>query len=99
MTDAATDKIHYLGGFVDWDNTSRRANNGLVCTGVTPSKFGKYLKKLLAVAEEKESPYIFLNAWNEWAEGPYLEPDKANGYGYLNAIKDALSFENGEKHD
>ena len=33
---------------------------------------------------------IFIVAWNEWAEGSMLEPDKINGYGYLNAIKEAL---------
>ena len=33
---------------------------------------------------------LFMYAWNEWAEGGFLEPDEVNGYGYLNAIKEAL---------
>ena len=75
---------------MDWDNTSRRAKNGLVCIGVTPEKFSSYLEKLLNIAEKKNSSFIFLNAWNEWAEGTYLEPDEKNFYGFLEAVKKAV---------
>lgn len=88
--ETVSDKSHYLGAFVDWDNTSRRAKNGLVCIGVTPEKFSSYLEKLLNIAEKKNSSFIFLNAWNEWAEGTYLEPDEKNFYGFLEAVKKAV---------
>ena len=35
--------------------------------------------------------YILINAWNEWAEGTYLEPDTVNKYTYLEAIKSVAS--------
>lgn len=37
---------------------------------------------------------IFMYAWNEWAEGGYLEPDEENGYGYLEAVYEALKNTN-----
>ena len=78
--------------FVDWDNTPRKQHSGRVYLGATPEKFKKYFKQLLVKAKvEYKTDKIFLFAWNEWAEGGYLEPDEKYGYGYLNAIKDAIN--------
>lgn len=76
-----------LGGFVDWDNTARNTK-GVVYKGATPKKFGRYIKQLREKAQrESRYPVIFLNAWNEWAEGAYLEPDEKYGYGYLEEMQ------------
>lgn len=85
--------------FTDWDNTPRHMNNGYLYDGVSPEKFKKYFRKLLdKAATDYDSPFIFIFAWNEWAEGGYLEPDKLNGYKFLEAIKDSLeSFEDDHK--
>lgn len=78
------------GAFVRWDNTPRKGHAGIVTTGVTPEKFEKYLTKQIIRAENYyHSDKLFLFAWNEWAEGGYLEPDSENGYRYLEAIKQA----------
>ena len=78
------------GAFVDWDNTPRN-KNGLVYDGTSPELFGKYMKSLVQkVRDEYEQKYIFINAWNEWAEGAYLEPDTFHKYDYLIQLKKAL---------
>lgn len=75
--------------FVDWDNTPRRGNNGIVFTGSTPRLFGNGLDKIIrSVAHEPFAErLVFINAWNEWAEGNYLEPDQKRGRAYLEAIR------------
>lgn len=77
--------------FVDWDNTPRHKDRGYVFTESTPDKFKGYLKQLIYNTQEYyKSDKIFMFAWNEWAEGGYLEPDKKYGMGYLEAIKEAI---------
>ena len=81
--------------FVDWDNTPRKQQAGTVFMGATPKKFKNYFKQLVLKAKkEYHTDKIFLFAWNEWAEGGYLEPDEKFGYGYLKAIKESLEEEN-----
>ena len=79
----------YAGGFVDWDNTPRKAERGLVMHGASPESFSYYFSKQYQRCCDAQIPFLFINAWNEWAEGTYLEPDSRHGYGYLEAIKRA----------
>lgn len=80
------------GAFVDWDNTPRKGVKGDVVLGGTPEKFERYFSELLEKSRrEYGSPFVFVNAWNEWAEGTYLEPDETWGLGYLKAIRSALN--------
>jgi len=82
--------------FTDWDNTPRFGINGWAIDDVSPAKFKKYFSILLHNAKKfYHSDMVFVFAWNEWAEGGYLEPDELYGYGFLEAIKDALNeYEN-----
>lgn len=84
----------YLGGFVNFDSTPRRGKNGKVIYGGNPEKFKEYMIRLLLKAGRTESEYVFINAWNEWGEGMYLEPDERWGFQYLEALKAAREFVN-----
>lgn len=82
------------GAFVKWDNTPRHGERGQINVG-TPEKFEYYLSKQIKHArEDYHEDMIFMYAWNEWAEGGYLEPDEDDKYGYLEAIKRALEENN-----
>ncbi|MCD7864669.1 MAG: glycoside hydrolase family 99-like domain-containing protein [Clostridiales bacterium] len=77
------------GGFVDWDNTPRN-KHGVMYAGFTVDKFREYMTRLVKKARDYDKPVVFLNAWNEWSEGAYLEPDNITGYAKLEAVKAAF---------
>ncbi len=77
-----------------WDNDARRQGAGLVITGSTPAKYGAWLSRLVALAQERPAfgeAFVCVNAWNEWCEGAYLEPDLHWGAAYLNATGRAVA--------
>lgn len=77
--------------FTDWDNTPRHKQRGSVYEGVTPEKFKKYFAQLVDNTRKYyNTDMIFVFAWNEWAEGGYLEPDEKYGYGLLEGIKSVI---------
>ena len=77
------------GGFVDWDNTPRN-KHGLLHLGFSVEKFQQYMTRLITRAKTENKSMIFINAWNEWGEGAFLEPDQHYGQRKLEAIKQAL---------
>lgn len=78
-----------------WDNEARRPGRGMGFVGSTPVKYGEWLSFLIDFAQKhplaKRDSFVFINAWNEWAEGVHLEPDVYWGHAYLNATKRALT--------
>lgn len=77
-----------------WDNTPRKNNMGsLIFDGANPSLYKTWLKDIIQDNRERkdlDDNLIFVNAWNEWGEGAYLEPDRRYGYAYLQATLDAI---------
>lgn len=85
----------------DWDNEARRAEGkGGTIINSTPYLYKFWLEYLINNTKENfenDERLIFINAWNEWAEGAYLEPDARNGYAYLDATARALIDSNSIK--
>ena len=61
--------------------------------GSSPRLFGKWIAETLAKLRKSNNtpPILFLNSWNEWAEGNHLEPDLKYGHGYLEAVRRAVT--------
>ena len=77
-----------------WDNDARRQGHGMVMHGATPAKYQAWLDHLIAGAVLRPcfgTPLVCINAWNEWAEGAYLEPDQHFGAAFLNATGRAIA--------
>lgn len=82
----------FPGAFVDWDNTSRYKKRATIIRSASPASFGAWFSKLVDTMPKRDLPenFIFMNAWNEWSEGAYFEPDQRFGYQYLEAVKKVL---------
>ena len=83
-----------------WDNTARRKNAGTVFLHSTPEDYQEWLTNAVDETctriDNLDERLIFVNAWNEWAEGAHLEPDMQYGYAYLQATRNALEKINNE---
>ena len=80
-------KGYFRTAFIGYDDTPRRKLQGLITIGESPRKFEKYLKKTIQLSRQEGNEFVFINAWNEWGEGNYLEPDSRYQYAYLNAVR------------
>ena len=75
-----------------WDNTARRGEQATIYHGATPERYERWLADMLRDARDHggSDEVVFINAWNEWAEGTYLEPDEQHGHAWLEATKNAI---------
>ena len=82
----------FPGVMVGWDNTARRKTGALIFEGSTPAAYESWLRRTIESVSEvrQEENLIFVAAWNEWAEGNHLEPDRRYGRAYLEATRRAI---------
>jgi hypothetical protein len=76
-----------------WDNAARRRSGATILHGSTPQLYQKWLTRALLTSEHSKETdgIVFVNAWNEWAEGNHLEPCQRWGRAYLEATRAALA--------
>ncbi|UCV29291.1 glycosyltransferase WbsX family protein [Ferribacterium limneticum] len=91
----------FRGVFPSWDNTARTSNRATMVLNGTPSNYEYWLASAIKRTQEDHPEgerLIFINAWNEWAEGCHLEPDRKYGRQFLEATlraKNGLTTQNG----
>jgi GT2 family glycosyltransferase/SAM-dependent methyltransferase len=96
------DYKRFLGVMPSWDNTARRQNHSYVFEESTPGAFQAWLEVAIANTRQQycgDERIVFINAWNEWAEGAHLEPDRRFGHAFLEAVKNAQESTALLRHD
>ena len=76
-----------------WDNSPRRRERAHVFLNGSPEAYRRWLEAMVQQTRQLrfgDERLVFVNAWNEWAEGNYLEPDQEHGHAYLEATARAL---------
>jgi lipopolysaccharide biosynthesis protein len=82
----------FKGVMPGWDNEARKPGAGISFVGNTPEGFRNWVAGAVQalMRNRPEERLLFVNAWNEWAEGAHLEPDRKHGYAYLEALADGV---------
>lgn len=92
---AGTTYRRYRGVSPSWDNTARRRESATLIAGSSPGRFTRWVTNAVRDTRRRsrseQDRFIFVNAWNEWAEGAHLEPDERYGYAWLESVRVGLA--------
>jgi hypothetical protein len=92
MSETLPGHTRFRGIMPSWDNTARRQNDAFIFDQASPGAFQAWLEAVIEDTLDQNSGderIVFINAWNEWAEGAHLEPDLRFGRGWLEAVRNA----------
>ncbi|MCX8509913.1 MAG: glycoside hydrolase family 99-like domain-containing protein, partial [Rhodobacteraceae bacterium] len=86
----------FRSAMLSWDNTARKQNASHGYARFSVTSYAQWLSSIChrVLANPKyaaDEKIVFINAWNEWAEGTHLEPDRKHGFGYLKATYDVVA--------
>ena len=91
----------FRGVCPSWDNSARRGNSSTIFKNSSPRGYQQWLTNAISDTQARignpDERLVFVNAWNEWAEGAHLEPDERYGYAYLEATRKALLSESNRR--
>ena len=82
----------FRGSMLEWDDSPLKGINGTIFQEYSPEKFYMLNRLLFKWTQENNnsSKFVFVNSWNEWSKGSYLEPDQRYGYASINSLSKAL---------
>lgn len=82
---------HYPTVFPNWDNSPRR-HGATIIQNDNPSDFAQWVRRATEIIKSRpeEKQFLFINAWNEWAESAHLEPERVYGKKFLEAFKEGI---------
>lgn len=83
----------YRACTMGWDGSAKRKNGWSMFYGFSLQSFYRWTRALVQNARlthSKEDRFLFVDAWNEWAEGMYLEPNAKYGCACINTLSKAL---------
>jgi hypothetical protein len=82
---------YFPGVTPSWDNSPRRASDAVILRDASPAAYERWLDAAFEQARSQSpAPWVFVNAWNEWAEGNVLEPTVDHGRAFLEATRRAV---------
>ncbi len=87
--------VYYQTVMPSWDNTARMKNRAVIFANSSPGTYQAWLEEAIRNTREQYSGdhrIVFINAWNEWAEGNHLEPDQRYGHDFLQATRNAVEY-------
>lgn len=81
----------FESAYFSWDNTARYRNRATIYSELSKEEKKDYFSKLYKLCCQNNDSFIFINAWNEWSESAYIEPDTKNGYENLEIINSVIN--------